>query len=98
MEWVAYIAGVPHSDAPPCVCPVLRRFMLQVNDPEEPDATCLELGAAIFYDKPIIVVAPAGREVPAGLRRIATTVIEGDLADEGMAAAVAAAIREVVGE
>ena len=32
MEWVAYIAGEEHSDAPKCVCPALRRFGIRLND------------------------------------------------------------------
>jgi hypothetical protein len=32
MEWVAYIAGEDHSDAPVCVDPVLRRFGIGLND------------------------------------------------------------------
>lgn len=43
----------------------------------EPDATfCLELGAAILSDTPILVVCPRGRTVPPGLRRIAHAVVE----------------------
>jgi regulator of protease activity HflC (stomatin/prohibitin superfamily) len=32
MEWVAYIAGEEHSDAPVCVDPALRRFGIALND------------------------------------------------------------------
>jgi hypothetical protein len=32
MEWVAYVAGEPHSDSPKCVCPALRRFGIGIND------------------------------------------------------------------
>ena len=32
MEWVAYIAGESHSDAPRCVDPALRRFGVGLND------------------------------------------------------------------
>jgi hypothetical protein len=32
MEWVAYIAGEDHTDAPECVSPVLRTFAIAVND------------------------------------------------------------------
>lgn len=49
----------------------------------EPDAKfCLELGAAIMFDKPIVVVAVEGREVPPGLLRIAHHVIEADTPEE----------------
>jgi len=32
MEWVAYIAGEPHTDQPVCVSPVLRSFCIDLND------------------------------------------------------------------
>jgi hypothetical protein len=32
MEWVAYLAGEPHSDHPVCVSPVLTRFCVSLND------------------------------------------------------------------
>src|SRR5690349_5040779 len=32
MEWVAYIAGEPHTDQPVCVSPVLRSFGISLND------------------------------------------------------------------
>jgi hypothetical protein len=45
--------------------------------PDEPDTKiCIELGAAIYYEKPIIVVAPPGRKVPRTVRRIADAVLE----------------------
>ena len=31
-EWVAYIAGEPHTAAPACVSPVLRRYTMTLND------------------------------------------------------------------
>lgn len=32
MEYVAYVAGEPHSDTPKCVSPVLTRFVIALND------------------------------------------------------------------
>lgn len=32
MEWVAHLAGEPHSDEPSCVSPVLRAFCISFND------------------------------------------------------------------
>jgi hypothetical protein len=32
MEWVAYLAGEPHSASPVCVCPTLRAFCIVFND------------------------------------------------------------------
>jgi hypothetical protein len=36
----------------------------------------LEVGAAILFDKPLLVVVPPGRLIPEGLRRVATLVLE----------------------
>lgn len=36
----------------------------------------LEVGAAILFDKPLLVVVPPGRIIPAGLRRVATLVLD----------------------
>lgn len=45
--------------------------------PEKPDAKlALEIGAAILFDKPLLIVVPRGRSVPARLRRIADAVVE----------------------
>jgi hypothetical protein len=32
MEWVAYLAGEGHTDAPECASPVLRSFCISLND------------------------------------------------------------------
>ena len=32
MEWVSYIAGLGHTDAPECASPVLRDFTINLND------------------------------------------------------------------
>ena len=32
LEAVAWLAGLPHSDAPACVCPVIRAFVVSWND------------------------------------------------------------------
>lgn len=32
MEAVAWLAGKPHSDAPPCACPVISAFVRRLND------------------------------------------------------------------
>lgn len=45
----------------------------------EPDIKqCLEIGAAILYDKPIILFVPKDRIVSANLRRIASAIVQGD--------------------
>jgi hypothetical protein len=32
MEWVAYLAGEPHTDQPVCVSPILRTYGIALND------------------------------------------------------------------
>lgn len=32
MEWLAYLAGEPHTDRPACVDPILRRYAIGAND------------------------------------------------------------------
>lgn len=36
----------------------------------------LEIGYAVLLDKPIVLVVPAGREVPPGLERLARRVVK----------------------
>jgi hypothetical protein len=43
---------------------------------------CMELGAAILFDKPIILVVPDSQtKIPANLKRLASIIIVGDLSD-----------------
>jgi hypothetical protein len=48
--------------------------MVLLGDPDP--KLCLELGASILFNKPIIVLVPAGREVPLSLRTIANKIVE----------------------
>jgi hypothetical protein len=66
--------------------------------PDEPDPqVCLQLGAAIFYDKPILLVCPRGRSIPPGLRRIAHAIVEDvDLEREAGQAAIQQAIERLL--
>jgi hypothetical protein len=32
MEWVAYLAGEPHSDHPECACPIITSLAIRLND------------------------------------------------------------------
>ena len=44
---------------------------------EKPDIKlALEVGAAILFDKPLLIVVPPGRTISASLRRVATLVLE----------------------
>lgn len=42
---------------------------------------CIELGAAILFDKPIVIVAPPDVPIPANLKRLAAHIIQGDMSD-----------------
>lgn len=65
--------------------------------PREPDAQFLmELGAAVWFNKPIITLAPAGRPVPDGLRARSERVIELADASPGSYAAAAKSIRDAL--
>src|SRR3990167_3693590 len=66
-----------------------------MGDFEDDPWPAIQLAIAILLDKPIIVLAPAGREPPEKLRRIADRVIHGDL-DAAMVVAIRAAVDELV--
>jgi hypothetical protein len=42
---------------------------------------CMEIGAAVLYDKPLVIVLRPGTKVTANLKRLASTIIEGDMND-----------------
>lgn len=57
---------------------------------------CLEIGAAIMFDKPILVVVPRGVAVPLALRTIAHKIVEIDGPDdEGSKQRIMAAVEEM---
>ena len=57
----------------------------------------LELGAAILFNKPIVLCVPKGREVPLSLRTIAHKIVEvDDMNDEESRKLLTAAISEVM--
>jgi hypothetical protein len=66
----------------------------------EPDPKlCMEIGAAIMFDKPILVILPRGRNLPLSLRTIAHKVVEiesDDLKDPASRNRLSAAVSEVL--
>jgi hypothetical protein len=49
---------------------------------DKPDIKlCLEVGASILLDKPLILMLPKGRQVSANLKRVATVIVEGNMND-----------------
>jgi hypothetical protein len=64
---------------------------------KDPDAKlCLELGAAILYNKPIIVMVTDGSPVPANLARLASAVVQGDINDASTKARLQSAIENAI--
>ena len=58
---------------------------------------CLEIGAAIMFDKPLIVLVPNGTPIPANLKRLAAAIVQGDpLTDSGVYDRLQQAIKEVL--
>ena len=76
--------------------PKIKGVTLSVTILGEPDPKlCMELGAAILFDKPLVVVVPPGRECPANLKRVASAIVEGDMNTPGMMEKVTSAIKSV---
>lgn len=81
--------------------PKLRESNVYVGIcPEIPDwKFCLELGAAIMLGKPLIVVVPQDRKLPAKLAEIADRVVRLDPESPGAAASeIGHAIQDVICE
>jgi hypothetical protein len=78
--------------------PKLKSSAMSLMILGEPDPKlCLELGAAILFDKPILVIVPKGRSVPLALRTIANKILEDvDMNDESSQTRLSAAMREMM--
>lgn len=63
----------------------------------EPDAKfCLELGACLMFDKPLLVIVPPGVTIPDRLRRVAEVVLDDfDINDEASQERLRLALSEV---
>lgn len=59
---------------------------------------CVEIGAAILFDKPIIVVGWGDRPIPANLKRVASAIVEGDIGNDITKKKIDAAISKVLAE
>jgi hypothetical protein len=77
--------------------PKLKDSAMQISiltgDPDP--KMCVELGAAILFDKPIIVWVPRDMKVPVNLKRVATHIIQGDVNDPSDVEELKRAIRDV---
>lgn len=60
--------------------PKMKGAALSIVIAADPDPKlCMELGAAILLDKPIVVVVPEGQKLPTNLSRIASAIVQGDI-------------------
>lgn len=57
---------------------------------------CLEIGAAIMLDKPLIILVPRGERVPANLKRVASRIVFGEPNDPKVQAEIQDAITSVM--
>jgi hypothetical protein len=54
-----------------------------IRENNTPDVKfCVELGAAIMYDKPIVAIAPVGWTIPGKLQAVADHIITADIATQ----------------
>ena len=68
--------------------------LMIVSDPDP--KLCLELGAAILFDKPILALVPRGQTCPLSLRTVAHKVLEiSNPPSSGDAVAIEEALREL---
>jgi hypothetical protein len=57
---------------------------------------CLQVGAAVCLDKPLILLAPFGTPIPNNLKRIANVIVEGSMDDPTLQARLTEAINHVM--
>jgi hypothetical protein len=57
---------------------------------------CLELGASLLLDKPLILIVTRGRTIPARLRRLADAIVEGDIGEPDFQERVQKAVTEIM--
>ena len=63
--------------------PMMESSAISITILGKPDPKlCLELGAAILFDKPIIVVAAEGMPIPANLKRCASAIVQGNVVQD----------------
>jgi hypothetical protein len=77
--------------------PKMKSSALTIIITAEPDIKlCCEVGAAVMYDKPFVLLVPPGRRVPANLRRLASVIVEGDVTDPGVMKRLQRALENVM--
>lgn len=77
--------------------PKMKNSAISVMILGDPDPKlCIELGAAILYDKPILVLVPEDANIPANLTRCASAIIQGNLKDPKTAKRMQEAIDKIL--
>jgi hypothetical protein len=77
--------------------PKMKESVLSIVIAQDPDPKlCLELGAAILFDKPIVVLVPVGEKLPSNLARLASAVVQGDVKNDVTKQRLEAAISKVI--
>lgn len=77
--------------------PKMKESIISIVIAAEPDPKlCLELGAAILFDKPIVVLVPVGEKLPSNLARLASAVVQGDVKNDVTKQRLEAAISKVI--
>jgi hypothetical protein len=93
-EWHEFVRNVRESAVKQIESSAF--VMSLVPDDDEPDIKfAVELGLSIMFNKPLLIVAARGRDVPDRLRRVADEVVEVDLDTEAGAAELSAAISRI---
>jgi hypothetical protein len=92
-EFQAYLAHAKKEMFPKMKSSALSVTILTDNpDPK----ICLELGAAILFDKPLVILVPREMKIPANLKRCAAAIIQGDPNDPAVRAQMQEAITRVI--
>jgi hypothetical protein len=78
--------------------PLMEASWMAVMIGGKPDVKlCLEIGAAIMFEKPILVIVPKGRTIPLSLRTIAHKIVDDvDLQNPDSKRRIQAAIEELM--
>lgn len=95
-EMVEYVKHAREELLPKMADSAISITLMPTEDVKTDIKFATELGCAILMDKPIIVVAVPGAEVPEQLRKVAHAVVQGDITSKETKADLQAAITKVV--
>jgi hypothetical protein len=77
--------------------PAMKSSALTIIITAEPDIKlCCEVGAAVMFDKPFVLLVTPGRRVPNNLRRLASVIVEGEASDPATAKRMQRALENVL--